>query len=114
MSATFANSLRARAETIELGGDGEPITFRMQLIDLWDVVRVTAGSLLPVDEAKQACLRALSGGRVVDEYMMKLNGFEVLDEHASLAEAGVVDGSTVLLHPRRKSPVRSGRASLTA
>jgi hypothetical protein len=45
---------------------------------------------------------------------MKLNGFEVLDEYASLSEAGAVDGCTFLLHARRKSPVRSANSSLTA
>ena len=116
MSAIFANSLRARAETIDLGGDGERLVFRMQLIDMWDVVRVSAGANVPVLDAKRACLKALAGTRPVEdgEYVVKLNGFEVLDEYASLAEAGVVNGSTFLLHPRRKSPVRSGRAPLTA
>ena len=116
MSATFANQLRARSETIELGGDGERLTFRMQLIDTWDVVRVSAGSSLPVSEAKRAALAALAGGRALHdgEYVMKLNGFEVLDEYASLAEAGAVSGCTFLLAQRRKQPVRSGRSPLTA
>ena len=116
MSATFANQMRARAETIDLGGEGERMVFRMQLIDMWDVVRVSAGADLPVIEAKRACLEALGNvhSRNVDDYVMKLNGFEVLDENESLAVAGAVNGSTFLLHPRRKAPVRSGRAPLTA
>jgi hypothetical protein len=116
MSGTFANSLRARAETIELGGEGERIVFRMQLIDLWDVVRVSAGADVPVIDAKRACLQALAGTHEFDlgHYVVKLNGFEVLDENESLATAGAVNGSTFLLHQRRKVPVRSGRAPLTA
>jgi hypothetical protein len=116
MSATFVNSLRARAGTIDLGGDGERLTFRMQLIDTWDVVRISAGAGLPVSEAKRAALAALAGTRAVrdGEYVMKLNGFEVLDEYASLSEAGAVDGCTFLLHARRKSPVHSANSSLTA
>ena len=116
MSATFANQMRARAETIDLGGEGERIVFRMQLIDLWDVVRVSAGADVPVIEAKRACLKALAAGKTrdLDAYVMKLNGFEVLDENESLATAGAVNGSTFLLHPRRKVPVRSGRAPLSA
>ena len=116
MSSTFANQLRARAETIDLGGDGERLVFRVQLIETWDVVRVSAGSNVPVLEAKRACLKALAGTHEFDLglYVVKLNGFEVLDENASLAEAGVVNGATFLVAPRRKTPVRSGQSPLTA
>jgi hypothetical protein len=41
-----------------------------------------------------------------DNWVIKLGGFEVLDESASLAEAGAVDGSIFLLTGRRRRPVR--------
>jgi len=38
--------------------------------------------------------------------VLKLRGWEILDENASLAEAGVVDGSILLMTYRRRRPVR--------
>ena len=116
MSGAFANSLRARSETVDLGGDGDRLVFRMQLVDMWDVVRMSAGASVTVRDAKLAALRALSGTHEIgeDDYVVKLNGFEVLDEYASLTEAGAVNGSTFLVAHRRKQPVRSGRSPLTA
>ena len=116
MSSTFVNSLRARAETIELGpaDASDRIAFRVQVQEMWDVVRLTAPASEPVSSAKDAALKALYPDHAYDEdYVMKLNGFEVLDEHASLADTGVVNGSTLLLAHRRRRPVRSGASPLT-
>lgn len=40
-----------------------------------------------------------------DEFVVKLHGFEVLDEDVSLAEAGVKNGSILLIADRRRRPV---------
>jgi hypothetical protein len=40
------------------------------------------------------------------EYVIKLRGFEVLDENVSLADAGARNGSIFLLTHRRRRPVR--------
>jgi hypothetical protein len=42
-----------------------------------------------------------------DEFSVKLNGCEIFDESVSLARAGVVDGSTLLVARRRRRPVKS-------
>ena len=40
------------------------------------------------------------------DFVVKLRGWEILDEAASLADAGVIDGSILLLTFRRRRPVR--------
>lgn len=109
MSSAFANSLRARG-TVRLGAEGQAaITVRVQVAEVWDAVRVQAPPTEPVLAVKVAALEALyPQGEFHEDLVMKLRGFEVLDEHASLADAGAADGSTFLLSYRRRRPVRSG------
>ena len=49
----------------------------------------------------------LSGTAVVEEYVVKLNGAAILDEGASLAGVGALDGSIFLITHRRRRAVRS-------
>ena len=110
MSATvpFVAQLRSRPGVIRLGTSDEPvITLRVQSAETWDTVRVEAPAGMPVVEVKRAALDVL----VPDEpyyrnFMLKLNGFEVLNEEATLTEAGAKNGSTLLVHLRRRRPVR--------
>lgn len=106
----FVTTLRARAATIQVdGGDGggEPITVRVQMPEVWDTVRIEAPPETPVIAVKARAIAALCPEVTFpDDLVVKLNGFEVLDEHMSLAEAGAGDGSTFLLTYRRRRPVR--------
>ena len=106
--APFVSTLRARAATIRLDGDGgETITVRVQMPEVWDTVRVEAPIAAPVIAVKARAIGALCPEvRFPDDLVVKLNGFEVLDERMSLAEAGAIDGSTFLLTFRRRRPVR--------
>ena len=45
-------------------------------------------------------------GELHADFVVKLRGWEILDEGASLADAGVIDGSILLLTFRRRRPVR--------
>ena len=107
MSA-FVNQLRARAATILVGAPDAPgrITIRVQMSDVWDMVRVTAPASTPVDEVKRLALAELLPEAQHADVVVKLNGFEVLDELASLEETGVKEGSTLLVAYRRRRPVR--------
>ncbi len=79
----------------------------MQLAEAWDVVRVVTPSSEPLLSVKVRALEALdSAADYHDEFVVKLGGFEVLDENMSLAAAGVVDGSILLITRRRRVPVR--------
>lgn len=105
----FTGQLRARPETILLGAaDAAPRwTVRVQSADVWDAVRFSAPSTEPVIALKARALEELDPGRGgPDAYVLKLNGAEVLDESASLSDAGALDGSIFLLAHRRRRPVR--------
>ncbi|MEX2180042.1 MAG: hypothetical protein WD801_15105 [Gemmatimonadaceae bacterium] len=108
MSAGLATQLRARPTPIEIGAAGaDTWTIRVQASDIWATVRVVAGSATPVAEVKQRVLSTLfPQERYADDFVLKLAGWEVLDEQASLADAGVVNGGILLLAYRRRRPVR--------
>ena len=108
MSAPFVTTLRARTGTIRLAPAGEKaITLRVEMPDVWDVVRI---EVLPTDdvlEVKKHALEALYPEyTVLDDFIVKLRGWEILDETRSLTEVGVVDGSILLVTFRRRRPVR--------
>jgi len=76
-------------------------------MDLWDSVRVDAPPTEAVLSVKRAALDALyPDGANPDELVVRLHGYEVLDETQSLATVGVRDGSILLLVARRRRPVR--------
>ena len=104
----FVNTLRARPDTLRVGDGAAPtITVRVQMPEVWDVVRVELPAAEPVLSLKTAALQALyPDAQYHDDYVLKLGGFEVLDEGASVTEAGARDGSTFLLTHRRRRPVR--------
>ena len=108
MSAGFVNTLRARGQTLSVGAPAaDALTLRVQVPEVWDVVRVRAARGESVLEVKRAAAAALLPGDTdADDLVVKLNGFEVLDEGASLVDAGVKDGSTLLVTHRRRRPIR--------
>ncbi|HEY5086846.1 MAG TPA: hypothetical protein VII66_05725 [Gemmatimonadaceae bacterium] len=110
MSAAFVNSLRARPGVISIGESsvGDAVRFRVEVPQVWDVVRIDARSADSVRTAKVYALNTLVPDALFpDEFSAKLNGCEIFDESMSLADAGVVDGSTLLVAHRRRQPVRS-------
>jgi hypothetical protein len=108
MTAPFVTNLRTNGELIRLGsGDEQVIHIRVQVAELWDSVRVDAPPSEPVISVKRAALDTLYPvGIDPDEYVVRLHGFEILDESVSLTAAGIRDGSILLLVKRRRQPVR--------
>ena len=109
MSAPFVTRLRSRADTLQLGAPdaADRWTVRVQMAEVWDAVRVAAPSTEPVLAVKVAALEALFPEAAYhDDFVVKLGGIEVLDENASIAEAGAQDGSIFLLAHRRRRPIR--------
>jgi hypothetical protein len=110
MSTTpFVTQLRSRGTPIQLatGLTGSAITIRVEMPEVWDTVKVVVSSSQSSAEVKRAALAALYPGAThPDEYVLKLRGWEVLDENMPLAELGVIDGSILLLTGRRRRPVR--------
>ena len=104
----FVTGLRSRQGTIDLSRAGEAaITIRVEMPDLWDVIRVKASPSEPVVTVKRAALDAFGiDTPLPEEFVMKLRGWEVLDESATLTDAGAIDGSIFLLTYRRRRAVR--------
>lgn len=109
MNGAFANSLRARPGVISIGesGSGEVIRFRAEVPAVWDVVRLDGRASDSIRTAKMYALSALMPDALFpDEFSVKLNGCEIFDESLTLSEAGVLDGSTLLVAYRRRRAVR--------
>jgi hypothetical protein len=107
MTAPFVSQLRTRGDVLQLAPAGSPaITVRVEMPEVWDTVRASASPTTALTVLKQAALDALFPGGTSDAFVMKLRGFEVLDENESLTNVGAVDGSIFLLTNRRRRPVR--------
>ena len=108
MTVPFAATLRTRPGAIRLGSDEAPvITLRVEMPEIWDTVRIDAPPTESALAVKVAALEALfPPAEFHDDFVLKLRGWEVLDESASLAEVGAVNGSIFLLTHRRRRPVR--------
>ena len=107
MSA-LVSTLRARPGLLALGADSATaITVRVQMPELWDVVAVRCAADTSVLALKRAALEAFGQrGFPATDYVLKLRGFEVLDEAVPVTVAGAREGSTFLLSYRRRRPVR--------
>jgi hypothetical protein len=105
----FVTSLRSRPGVIQIGDASRPrITLRVEMPEVWDTVRVQVPTDEPISVVKERALSALyPNGEGESDFVLKLNGYEVLDEDASIAQTGAVDGSTFLLTLRRRRPVHS-------
>jgi hypothetical protein len=110
VSTAFVSTIRARRETVRLVADGAPaMLVRVQMPETWDVIRLAVAPTTPVLELKLRALEELMPpADHPEDFVLKLRGWEVLDENAPLADVGVQDGSILLLTSRRKRPVRSG------
>jgi hypothetical protein len=108
MTGPFVNQLRARGGVLRLApADGPAITVRVEMPEVWDTVRVVVSPNEPVIGLKVRALEALfPAGERHEDFVLKLHGWEVLDENATLAAAGAVDGSIFLLTHRFRRPVR--------
>ena len=108
MTTPFVSQLRARADTLELAADkGAAITVRVEMPEKWDTVKALVSPDASALSLKVAALDALFPSvEGPAAFVLKLRGFEVLDETASLTELGAVNGSIFLLTHRRRQPVR--------
>jgi hypothetical protein len=105
----FVATLRSRPTIVRIGTGAEPhITIRVQVPEVWDVVRIEAPSSTSVRTIKTQALEVLyPDAGDPDALVMKLNGAEVRDESAAIEDVGAKDGSTFLLTFRRRRPVKS-------
>jgi hypothetical protein len=108
MSAPFVTTLRVGKGTLRLAPEGaKAITVRVEMPEVWDVVRIEVMPGDQVLEVKKHALEALYPEyAVLDDFIVKLRGWEILDETKSLADVGVVDGTILLVTFRRRRPIR--------
>jgi hypothetical protein len=104
----FVAQLRARGTPIQIGQPGaQAITVRVEMPEVWDTVKAEVSPNEPVLALKVKALEVLYPTNArQEEFVLKLNGWEVLDENATLAAAGAVNGSIFVLTYRRRRPVR--------
>jgi hypothetical protein len=77
------------------------------MLEAWDVLRVETPATERVGALKAEALAALQpNGDPADAFVLKLNGYEILDENVSVADTGAKNGSTFLVTYRRRRPVR--------
>lgn len=108
MSTAVVSQLRSNRAPIMLAQPGPGVvTMRVQSAEMWDAVRVVARPDTGVSELKQRVVADFyPGHEFPDDFVLKLGGWEILDERQSLATAGIRDGAIVLLAFRRRRPVR--------
>lgn len=108
MTVPFVTELRTSDDVIVIGGgDGNVLHLRVQSAELWDALRVDAPETATVKEVKTAALdKFFPDGYSANEFVVKLRGFEILNEDGALSAAGVRNGSTLLLSRRRRRPVK--------
>lgn len=85
-----------------------PVTIpvRVMLTSVWDEFQLNLPPETSLAQVKQAVLDL---GRVPADparYVVKYRGAQLFDEAKSLAELGVVRNAALIMHPRRRQPVR--------
>ena len=83
------------------------MNLRVQLLERWDRIALDVKPDTPVATLKRDALGSFGLAAVPPaEFVVKLRGWDVLGEQASIAESGARDGSTFLITYRRRRPVR--------
>ena len=107
MSTAFVGRLRTNRAPIHIAEPGAgTLTMRVEAADIWETIRVVARPDTAVSEVKKRVLAELFPNDYLADFVLKLRGWEMLDETQSLSAAGVADGSIILLAYRRRRPVR--------
>ena len=102
----FVNTLRTQGAPLRLGsGSGPVLHLRAQVLEAWDAIRVDADPSASVKSLKHLALQTLYPHVDQDDYVVKLHGWEVLDENAPISSTGARNGSIFLISDRRRRPV---------
>ena len=103
----FVSGLRTQGAAFRLGsGSGPLLQLRAQVLEAWDAIRVDADPSASVKSLKQLALKELyPDAQKDDQYVVKLHGWEILDESAPISSTGAKNGSIFLISDRRRRPV---------
>mgnify|MGYP003576715603 CR=1 FL=1 len=108
MSTALVRQLRSHRPPLEMAPPGpSTVSFRVQILEQWDAIRVTASAETTIGEVKERVHAAFNPDYpYADEFVLKLHGWEMLDENVPIGQSGIVNGSIILLGDRRRRPVR--------
>ena len=84
----------------------ERLTVRVMVQDVWDEVTLEVPSSTPIAALKATALARTGVTVPADDYDAKFRGALLDDEDRSVGDVGMVTGSSVILVPRRRRPVR--------
>jgi hypothetical protein len=82
------------------------IPLRVRVQDAWDEVELDLAPGTRVEELKARALARFRIRRDPAGYVVKFRGAELIEETATLAEAGIVPNAALIVLPRRRRPVR--------
>ena len=103
----FVSGLRTQGQPLRLGSPSpRDLHLRAQVLEAWDVVRIDADPGASVKSLKELALRELAPDvTLIDEYVVKLHGWEILDESVPISATPAKNGSIFLITDRRRRPV---------
>ncbi|HJQ55173.1 MAG TPA: hypothetical protein VJ825_15145 [Gemmatimonadaceae bacterium] len=102
----FVTRLRTHGTPFTLGAASDKVLhLRAQVLEAWDAIRIDANPEATVRSLKELAMRELAPEARVDDYVVKLHGFEVLDEDAPISSTAAKNGSIFLITDRRRRPV---------
>jgi len=106
-STPFVSGLRTQGAALRLGSASGPVLqLRAQVLEAWDAVRIDADPSASVKSLKHLALQELYPGiQNDDQYVVKLHGWEILDEEAPISSTAAKNGSIFLVTDRRRRPV---------
>jgi hypothetical protein len=107
VATPFVSGLRTQGAAFRLGtGSGPVLQLRAQVLEAWDAIRIDADPSASVKSLKQLALKELyPDAQKDDQYVVKLNGWEILDENAPISSTDAKNGSIFLISDRRRRPV---------
>ena len=83
-----------------------PLPLRVKVEDAWDEVFLELPDGTPLSELKRQALEMTHVTRSPSEYLIKYRGASVADESRSLAQAGLVPNSALIILAKRRRPLR--------
>ena len=103
----FVSGLRTQGKVYKLGsGSGPVLQLRAQVLEAWDAIRIDTDPSASVKSLKSLALKELYPDvQNDDQYVVKLHGWEILDEEAPISSTEAKNGSIFLITDRRRRPV---------
>lgn len=83
-----------------------PLALRVMMLDTWDEVPLTLPGNTPIADLKRAVLARSRARLPAAEYVVKYHGAELYEPGNTLALAGVLPNSALIVLRRRRAPVR--------